>query len=181
MESIGYLFIYLLKGSLPWQGLKIKQKSEKFSKIREIKMTIESTKLCEGLPDEFREYIDLVKNLEYEEEPDYSRYTNMFNELFKKKEYTKDYLYDWVGEKKNNLKIFKETSMFRVDKISKIEENDYSNENKNKNAAMTLLKNNNNSTKKEDNNNEEKENDEEKDNENNENHKEKKNENCEII
>ena len=181
MESIGYLFIYLLKGSLPWQGLKIKQKSEKFSKIREIKMTIESTKLCEGLPDEFREYIDLVKNLEYEEEPDYSRYTNMFNELFKKKEYTKDYLYDWVGEKKNNLKIFKETSMFRVDEISKIEENDYSNENKNKNAAMTLLKNNNNSTKKEDNNNEEKENDEEKDNENNENHKEKKNENCEII
>ena len=100
MESIGYLFIYLLKGSLPWQGLKIKQKSEKFSKIREIKMTIESTKLCEGLPDEFREYIDLVKNLEYEEEPDYSRYTNMFNELFKKKEYAKDYLYDWVGEKK---------------------------------------------------------------------------------
>lgn len=181
MESIGYLFIYLLKGSLPWQGLKIKQKSEKFSKIREIKMTIESTKLCEGLPDEFREYIDLVKNLEYEEEPDYSRYTNMFNELFKKKEYTKDYLYDWVGEKKNNLKIFKETSMFRVDEISKIEENDYSNENKIKNAAMTLLKNNNNSTKKEDNNNEEKENDEEKDNENNENHKEKKNENCEII
>ena len=187
MESIGYLFIYLLKGSLPWQGLKIKQKSEKFSKIREIKMTIGSDKLCEGLPDEFREYIDLVKNLEFEEEPDYDRYTNIFNELFKKKEYTKDYLYDWVGEKKNNLKIFKETSMFRVDEISKIEENDNSNENKNKNAAMTPLKNNNNNTKnedntkKEDNNNVEKENDEEKDKENNENHKEKKNENCEII
>ena len=186
MESIGYLFIYLLKGSLPWQGLKIKQKSEKFSKIREIKMTIGSDKLCEGLPDEFREYIDLVKNLEFEEEPDYDRYTNIFNELFKKKEYTKDYLYDWVGEKKNNLKIFKETSMFRVDEISKIEENDNSND-KNKNAAMTLLKNNNNNTKnedntkKEDNNNVEKENEEEKDKENNENHKEKKNENCLII
>ncbi len=63
-------------------------------------MTIGSDKLCEGLPDEFREYIDLVKNLEFEEEPDYDRYTNIFNELFKKKEYSKDYLYDWVGEKK---------------------------------------------------------------------------------
>ena len=100
MKSIGYLFIYLLKGSLPWQGLKIKQKSEKFSKIREIKMTIGSDKLWKGLPDEFRKYIDLVKNLEFEEEPDYDRYTNIFNELFKKKEYTKDYLYDWWRKKK---------------------------------------------------------------------------------
>ena len=56
MESIGYLLIYLSKGVLPWQGLKIKQKSEKYSKIREIKMTIETNKLCEGLPEEFGEY-----------------------------------------------------------------------------------------------------------------------------
>ena len=125
MESIGYLLIYLSKGVLPWQGLKIKQKSEKYSKIREIKMTIETNKLCEGLPEEFGEYIDLVKNLEFEEEPDYTRYINMFNELIKKKEFVKDYLYDWVGDKKNNNnKNLKEESMFN--EFSKIEENEYS-------------------------------------------------------
>ena len=90
MESIGYLFIYFLKGTLPWQGLKIKQKSEKYSKIREIKMTMESSKLCEGLPEEFKEYIELVKNLEFEEEPEYNKYINMFNELYKKKGFAKD-------------------------------------------------------------------------------------------
>ena len=130
MESIGYLFIYLLKGMLPWQGLKIKQKSEKYSKIREIKMTIEPNKLCEGLPDEFKEYIEMVKNLEFEEEPEYDKYTDMFNELYKKNEFPKDYMYDWAeNKKKNSSKNFREISMFN--EFSKIEENEHSILNKN--------------------------------------------------
>ena len=181
MESIGYLFIYLLKGVLPWQGLKIKQKSEKYSKIRELKMTIESNKLCEGLPDEFKEYIDLVKNLEFEEEPEYVRYIDMFNELFNKKEFTKDYLYDWANDKKKNpSKIIKESSMFN--EFSKIEENEYSLINKNNISGKNISKIKDEKDKKESNNEadkkekEEENNDEEKaDNEN------KKNENCGIY
>ena len=177
MESIGYLLIYLLKGSLPWQGLKIKQKSEKYSKIREIKMTIETSKLCEGLPEEFGEYIDLVKNLEFEEEPDYNRYVDMFNEIFKKKEIIKDYLYDWAGDKKKNNKNLKEESMFN--EFSKIEENEYSIINKNisgiHNSTFKVDKN------KTENNIEENNNNEDKDNEEKENEENKKNENCEIF
>jgi len=139
MESIGYLLIYLLKGSLPWQGLKIKQKSEKYSKIKELKMSLEPEKLCEDLPDEFKEYIESVKNLEFEEEPDYGKYINMFNELFQKKEYIKDYMYDWVEEtKKNSSKNFKETSMFN--EISKLGENEISaNNNKISGIAASYL------------------------------------------
>jgi casein kinase I family protein HRR25 len=183
MESIGYLFIYLMKGSLPWQGLKIKQKSEKYSKIREMKMTIEPEKLCEGLPEEFKDYIELVKNLEFEEEPDYIRYINMFNDLFKKKEYSKDYIYDWVGERKTSVKIFKETSMFRVDEYSKLEETDFSNNQHNKNMGLNMLKKNiikkeekEEKEKREKENKEEKENNEKKDED-----KDKKNENCIIL
>ena len=184
MESIGYLIIYLMKGCLPWQGLKIKQKSEKYSKIREMKMSIEPEKLCEGLPDEFKEYIELVKNLEFEEEPDYIRYINMFNELFKKKEYSKDYLYDWTGEKKTSVKIFKETSMFRVDEFSKIEETDFSNnQHNNKNAGLNILKNS--IIKKEEKEEKEKEKENNEDKEKNtkkiEDKDNKKNENCIIF
>ena len=175
MESIGYLFIYLLKGSLPWQGLKIKQKSEKYSKIREIKMTIEPEKLCEGLPNEFKEYIESVKSLEFEEEPEYERYINMFNELFQKKEFVKDYLYDWVGDKKKNTpKNFKEASMFN--EFSKIEENEYSTINKNINDTNTTKDDD----KKKDNQ-EKNDNDEEKDEEEKDNEEKKKDENCNIY
>lgn len=175
MESIGYLLIYLLKGSLPWQGLKIKQKSEKYSKIKELKMSLEPEKLCEDLPDEFKEYIESVKNLEFEEEPDYGRYINMFTELFKKKEYVKDYMYDWVEEtKKNSSKNFKETSMFN--EISKITENEIS-ANNNKTSGITAS-NMNDRTKK-DNDETEKENDETKDGKTDEANKKK--DNCIIY
>ena len=175
MESIGYLLIYLLKGSLPWQGLKIKQKSEKYSKIKELKMSLEPEKLCEDLPDEFKEYIESVKNLEFEEEPDYGRYINMFTELFKKKEYVKDYMYDWVEETKKNItKNFKETSMFND--ISKITENEIS-ANNNKNIGITTS-NMNDRTKK-DNEETEKENDETKDGKTEETNKKK--DNCIIY
>ena len=175
MESIGYLLIYLLKGSLPWQGLKIKQKSEKYSKIKELKMSLEPEKLCEDLPDEFKEYIESVKNLEFEEEPDYGRYINMFTELFKKKEYVKDYMYDWVEETKKNItKNFKETSMFND--ISKITENEIS-ANNNKNIGITTS-NMNDRTKK-DNEETEKENEETKDGKTEETNKKK--DNCIIY
>ena len=175
MESIGYLLIYLLKGSLPWQGLKIKQKSEKYSKIKELKMSLEPEKLCEDLPDEFKEYIESVKNLEFEEEPDYGRYINMFTELFKKKEYVKDYMYDWVEEtKKNSSKNFKETSMFN--EISKITENEIS-ANNNKTSGITAS-NMNDRTKK-DNDETEKENDETQDGKTDEANKKK--DNCIIY
>ena len=161
MESIGYMLIYLLKGS--------------HSKIKELKMSLEPEKLCEDLPDEFKEYIESVKNLEFEEEPDYGRYINMFTELFKKKEYVKDYMYDWVEETKKNItKNFKETSMFND--ISKITENEIS-ANNNKNIGITTS-NMNDRTKK-DNEETEKENDETKDGKTEETNKKK--DNCIIY
>jgi casein kinase 1 len=44
------MLIYLLKGSLPWQGLKCTDKTEKYNKIKEIKNNIDPLKLCDGLP-----------------------------------------------------------------------------------------------------------------------------------
>lgn len=38
IEALCYLFIYFLKGTLPWQGLKAKSKDEKYKRIKENKM-----------------------------------------------------------------------------------------------------------------------------------------------
>jgi hypothetical protein len=38
MESIGYMVMYFLRGELPWQGLKAKNKREKYERIKEKKL-----------------------------------------------------------------------------------------------------------------------------------------------
>lgn len=49
LESICYVMLYFLRGSLPWQGLPALKKEEKYRKIMECKMST-SECLCKGLP-----------------------------------------------------------------------------------------------------------------------------------
>jgi serine/threonine protein kinase len=38
VESLGFILMYFLKGSLPWQGLPAKTKKEKYDRIRDKKL-----------------------------------------------------------------------------------------------------------------------------------------------
>lgn len=50
LEAIGYLFIFLLKKRLPWQGLEGTTKEEKYKRILEKKLLIPPEILCKDLP-----------------------------------------------------------------------------------------------------------------------------------
>jgi hypothetical protein len=67
---------------LPWQNLKAKDKKDKYERIKQKKMTTTVEALCEGFPDEFVRYLTYVKNLKFDEKPDYNFLRNMFKELF---------------------------------------------------------------------------------------------------
>ena len=140
MESIGYALLYLLKGSLPWQGLKCKDKNEKYNKIKEIKMSLTPEKLTEGFPIEFAKYISYVKKLQFEEEPEYKKYISMFTDLFKNKDFEMDYIYDWVTVK-NNTRVLKEASIIRNDEYSKAQ-NQIDKNNEGNNVDSTMKENN---------------------------------------
>ena len=127
MESIAYVILYFFKGKLPWQGLKCKDKNEKYAKIKEMKMSITPEKLCEGFPIEFTRYLNMVKKLGFEEEPAYKEYIKLFTDLFKSKDFEMDYLYDWVTVK-NNTNVLKDASLMRSQEFSKQEDSKKNNE-----------------------------------------------------
>lgn len=98
MESLGYVFIYLLKGRLPWQGLQAEDHKERLRKIYEVKKKTPIDDLCKGLPQEFATYLKKVRKLKFEEEPNYSEYRQMFRDLFIADGFVYDYKYDWCDD-----------------------------------------------------------------------------------
>ncbi|OHT01632.1 hypothetical protein TRFO_31507 [Tritrichomonas foetus] len=98
MEAIGYILVYLMKGSLPWMDIKTRDKKLFYEYIKTVKINTPIDQLCNGLPNEFAEYLKSVRNLEFEEEPKYSIYRKMFRDLFIRNVYVYDYQYDWTGK-----------------------------------------------------------------------------------
>ncbi len=84
LESVGYMIIYFLKGSLPWQGLKRKKGVNNLEKIGDAKMCTSLESLCEGLDECFKEYIAYCRKLKFDEVPDYNYLKSLFDKTAKK-------------------------------------------------------------------------------------------------
>ncbi|MCQ2818680.1 MAG: protein kinase [archaeon] len=98
LESIGYVLIYLLKGNLPWQGVKIKTGDEKYKNILEKKRNTSAKELSNGIP-EFEEYITYTRSLEYTDAPDYRRLKGLFRRMIENNQMKMDWIYDWTTDK----------------------------------------------------------------------------------
>eukprot|EP01065_Artemidia_motanka_P023627 TRINITY_DN2828_c1_g2_i2.p1 TRINITY_DN2828_c1_g2~~TRINITY_DN2828_c1_g2_i2.p1 ORF type:complete len:303 (+),score=54.07 TRINITY_DN2828_c1_g2_i2:63-971(+) len=72
LESLGYVLVYLLRGHLPWMGLRGLTEEEVFAKVARCKETTTVEDLCRGCPAEVREYLTYVRGLHYNKEPDYA-------------------------------------------------------------------------------------------------------------
>ena len=110
LESIFYILIYFLKGSLPWQGLKVNKKEDRHKKIYEIKKNIRIKELCSRLPEEFELFYNYIRKLQFEQVPDYYYLKILLKNILEKNNYIIDFDYDWNKEKvhieKDNI-IFK--------------------------------------------------------------------------
>lgn len=96
VESIGYILIYFLKGSLPWQGLKAENTKKKYRLIFEKKQNITLVDLCEGLPFQFAEFLMYTRSLSFDQDPDTSKYRGIFRRLYEEKGYHKEpFEWDW--------------------------------------------------------------------------------------
>lgn len=96
LESLGYVLMYFLRGSLPWQGLKAATKKNKYDKISEKKMSTSIEVLCESYPSEFASYFRYCRSLCFDDKPDYAYLKRIFRDLFVRESFQFDYIFDWT-------------------------------------------------------------------------------------
>lgn len=89
LESLGYTLLYFANGNLPWMNVEASG-DEKIQKICEMKIKTPISALCRKLPKEFDTYLELVRNLTYDSEPDYLFFRKMFRNIFLKLGYVYD-------------------------------------------------------------------------------------------
>jgi len=96
LECIGYVLLYFLRGSLPWQGLKASTRKKRYQCIRDVKRSTSISTLCEELPQEFVQYLQYCQALQFFDRPDYNYLREAFRNLFIRLGYKLDYIYDWT-------------------------------------------------------------------------------------
>jgi serine/threonine protein kinase len=96
LESLGYVLMYCIRGSLPWQGLKANTKKQKYERIMDRKMSTSTEQLCKGYATEFRSYFEYCRSLRFEDRPDYAYLKRLFKELFYRKGFQYDNMFDWT-------------------------------------------------------------------------------------
>jgi casein kinase 1 len=57
LEALGHVFMYFLRGGLPWQGLKAATNKQKYEKIGEKKQTTPIKDLCDSFPGAFHAFL----------------------------------------------------------------------------------------------------------------------------
>ena len=101
LESLAYVLIYFLRGTLPWRKLKGKTVRATWDLIRDKKIETASF-LTVGLPEEFEIFYQYVRGLEFADEPDYEGVRQMFRGLAQKKNIKYDGEFDWIRPKHFN-------------------------------------------------------------------------------
>ena len=136
LESLAYILIYFWKGNLPWVDIKAKNKKEKYIKIKEKKIEITPEILCEGIDEEIKLFLDYVRKLQFNEDPDYNYLNSLLERNLKKNNFKYDLEFDWCLKTNrahsininNNKGIFSAETFFNSLKQQQINKNNNNNE-----------------------------------------------------
>lgn len=91
MESLAYVLIYFLRGSLPWQDL-----PRGSDDVVKCKQQTTPRDLCHGLPVEFCTFLEHCRSLRFEERPDYEYISNLFDGVSSREGFQVA-TFDWDG------------------------------------------------------------------------------------
>ncbi|AMD22622.1 HHL148Wp [Eremothecium sinecaudum] len=115
LESLGHVFFYFLRGSLPWQGLKAPNNKAKYEKIGLTKQKLKPEDLLsEHVPMQFAEYLKYCRALKFEEEPDYDYLISLMDSVMHDLHLEENQEYDWMELNDHtgwNIKINKRANL----------------------------------------------------------------------
>ncbi|EFX00069.1 casein kinase 1 [Grosmannia clavigera kw1407] len=96
LEAIGHVFMYFLRGNLPWQGVKAPQNDQRYELMCEKKQATSIEDLCGEYPEQFAEYLAYTRGLTFEGDPDYDYLQGLFSQVLSGLGESNDGVYDWL-------------------------------------------------------------------------------------
>ncbi|TCD71112.1 hypothetical protein EIP91_000206 [Steccherinum ochraceum] len=94
LESLAYMLIYFMRGSLPWRKLKGSDTASTWDLIKDKKLECEQL-LTVGLPPEFEVFYTYVRGLEFGDLPDYEGLRQLFRGLGEREGIEYDNTFEW--------------------------------------------------------------------------------------
>ncbi|XP_042437428.1 casein kinase 1-like protein HD16 [Zingiber officinale] len=105
LESLAYTLIFLHRGRLPWQGY---QGDNKSFLVCKKKMATSPEILCCLCPPAFKQFLEIVVNMKFDEEPNYTKLISLFDGLISPNPAVRPISIDGaqkVGQKRGRLTI----------------------------------------------------------------------------
>ncbi|OBZ73783.1 Casein kinase I isoform delta [Grifola frondosa] len=108
LESLAYNLLFLIRGDLPWRSTVDHRDGTVFGtmiQVREQKQRWSGTTLADGYPTEFGQFLDYTRALGFEQVPDYSRFRDMFRELYLHSNFADDRVLDWSPMESSHIDV----------------------------------------------------------------------------
>lgn len=96
MESLGYVLLYFLCGSLPWWRTRGTGDASQDECILRLKQETTADELCAGLPKQFASYFRHIRSLGFNDKPNYDNVRKIFRALLIREGYEHDNVFDWT-------------------------------------------------------------------------------------
>ena len=94
LQSLAYSLIYFSRGSLPWMGIKAQNKNERYNKIFQKKINSSINILCDKLPNEFIDFFHYIKELHFDDKPNYQYLKSLLGKMYDKNNFNYDMIFD---------------------------------------------------------------------------------------
>jgi len=97
-EALAYVLMYLINGRLPWQGLKLKDRTHKWKVILAKKKDSTLEELCQNCPNVLRDFVVYCRAMRFNQRPKYAYWRKRFMDVFQEV-FPGDislFKYDWV-------------------------------------------------------------------------------------